>query len=44
MMMDLVNGGLGCEYFYNRVTFTNRKINVKSQNEACKIESDEVFE
>jgi hypothetical protein len=37
-----VNGVLGCEYFYNRVTFTNHKINVKSQNEACKIESDEV--
>lgn len=37
-----VNGGLGCEYFYNRVTFTNHKINVKPQNEACKIESDEV--
>ena len=28
-----VNGVLGCEYFYNRVTFTNHKINLKPQNE-----------
>jgi hypothetical protein len=42
MMVALVNVALGCEYFYNRVTFTNHKINFKYQNGACKIESDEV--